>query len=191
MSITLDARGVFLPESRFDNPEEYDHSVVARLQRTQVGQVLLKHSFETPISERTQFVMEGQMAAMRGAGGANLSGTIKHQFSPRLWMQATQTILAPHITSVKGTYTFDEFTYVTGTAIQQTWLAPPRLSVTLGRKLYEETTGFVSEYFSWCDQTGKLTLDQHSRAASSLLAPGAAAFPSVCCNPTSRLCPSA
>lgn len=35
--------------------------------------------------------------------------------------------------------------FVTVNAVQQTVLAPPRLSVTLGRRLYAETTGFISE----------------------------------------------
>lgn len=34
--------------------------------------------------------------------------------------------------------------YVTVNAVQQTILAPPRVSVTLGRRLYTNTTGFLS-----------------------------------------------
>lgn len=107
----------------------------------------MRHSFETPINDNTQLIMEGTMAARQGAGGANVSGTIKHQFSPRFWAQYTQTFLAPLIGSVKGTYTIDDNTYLTGNAVVQTFAAPPRMTLTLGRRLYAETTGFISEWF--------------------------------------------
>lgn len=146
MNLTFDARGVFLPESAFDDPHHrIDHSAWARAQRLAVGQVTLKHSFETPVSEHTQVVMEGTMAAMNGRGGANLSGTVRHQFSPRIWAQFSQSVLFPYITSVKANYTFDEMTFFTFNAIAQTWVAPPRMTFTVGRQLWPATTGFISE----------------------------------------------
>lgn len=115
MSITLDARAVFLPESAFEGlegAEKIKHDPVSRLQRVMPGQVTMTHSFETPINDRTQLVMEGTMAARGGAGGANLSGTLRHQFSPRLWAQYTQSLMNPRISTLKGTYTIDENTWV-------------------------------------------------------------------------------
>ncbi|KAL1408743.1 hypothetical protein Q8F55_005556 [Vanrija albida] len=147
MSITLDARAVFLPEALFEglaNADQIKHDVWSRAQRVQTGQVVLKHSFETPVNDRTQLVMEGTMATRGGAGGANLTGTLRHQFSPRLWAQYSQTLLSPRISTVKGTYTVDENTYVTATAISQTWLAPPRITASLGRRIYPETTGYIT-----------------------------------------------
>lgn len=87
MSITLDARAVFVPPERFKNPEALSHTPLARISRVRPGQVMLKHSYETPITKDTQFIIEGTMAAKGGAGGANISGTIKHQFSPKCWAQ--------------------------------------------------------------------------------------------------------
>lgn len=88
MSIVLDARGVFLSRDLFDDPEGLvSHTPLARLARVSPGQILLTHSFETPIDDATQFVVEGTMAARGGAGGANVTGTIRHQFSPHLWIQ--------------------------------------------------------------------------------------------------------
>jgi DnaJ family protein C protein 11 len=73
-----------------EDPENLvPHDALSRLQRAGPGQILLRHSFETPINQSTQFMVEGTMAARGGAGGANISGTIKHQFSPRLWMQVS------------------------------------------------------------------------------------------------------
>ncbi|BEI82106.1 hypothetical protein CcaverHIS002_0212660 [Cutaneotrichosporon cavernicola] len=145
LNVTFDARGVFLPVSVFDDPQgKIDHSIVGRARRLAVGQTTLKHSFETPISDNTQLVVESTMAAMNGHGGANVSGTVRHQFSPRLWGQVSQSVLFPRITSVKANYTHDEMTFVTVNAIQQNWAAPPRLTMTLGRQLWPTTTGFVN-----------------------------------------------
>jgi DnaJ family protein C protein 11 len=84
------------------------------------------------------------MAAMGGHGGANVSGTLRHQFSPRLWAQVSQSVLFPRITSVKANYTHDEMTFVTVNAIAQGWAGPPRMTLTLGRQLWPTTTGFVN-----------------------------------------------
>lgn len=149
MNLTLDARGVFLPESAFDDPKHrIDHSAWGRAQRLAVGQTTLKHSFETPLSEHTQLVMEGTMAAMGGHGGANLSGTVRHQFSPRIWGQFTQSVLFPRITTVKANYNIDEMTFFTVNAISQSVAAPPRMTFTMGRQLWPSTTGFISKLAS-------------------------------------------
>lgn len=144
MSIVLDARAVFVPREAFKNPDRVSHTPWARIQRVRPGQILGKHSWETPINENTQLAIEGVMAARGHNGGANISGTIKHQFSPRFWGQYTQAFLAPRIATAKGTYTFDENTYVTGQAFVQTLAGPPRLSMSLGRRLYAFTTGFIT-----------------------------------------------
>lgn len=39
----------------------------------------------------------------------------------------------------------DPSSFVTVNAIQQTFLAPPTVSVTLGRRIYAQTTGLISE----------------------------------------------
>ncbi|GMK59100.1 hypothetical protein CspeluHIS016_0701150 [Cutaneotrichosporon spelunceum] len=145
LNLTLDARGVFLPKSAFkDLQSKVGHSVVGRAGRLAVGQTMLKHSFENPISDKTQLVIETTMAAMNGRGGANVSGTVRHQFSPRLWGQVSQSVLFPRITSLKLNYTHDEMSFITVNAIQQNWAAPPRLTFTLGRQLWPTTTGFIN-----------------------------------------------
>lgn len=106
---------------------------------------MMKHSFETPLSDRTQVVVEGTMAAMNRQGGANLSGTVRHQFSPRFWAQFSQSVLFPRITTAKATYTHDEMTFLTMNAVSQDWNSPPRMTFTLGRSLWPTTTGFISE----------------------------------------------
>ncbi|ORY35388.1 hypothetical protein BCR39DRAFT_509235 [Naematelia encephala] len=155
MTLFLDARAVFLPRSAWRRPEKLQHDPISRIQRIAPGQITLKNSFETPINKQTQLVWEGQMITRSGKGGANVMGTVRHQFSPKLWVEAGSSFLAPRVVSAKGTYVVNEHTFVTMNAVAQTILAPPRVVVRVGRQLYAETTGFITystgffSLFSW------------------------------------------
>jgi DnaJ family protein C protein 11 len=105
MSVVLDARAVF-----FNNASHMSHTPIARLGRVRPGQILMKHSFETPLNKTTQVVWTGQMVARSGAGGGNVVGTVKHQFSSKCWGEVGTSFLAPRIITGKGTYTIDEHT---------------------------------------------------------------------------------
>ncbi|GFZ49378.1 hypothetical protein JCM24511_07498 [Saitozyma sp. JCM 24511] len=91
MSVVLDARAVFLPPSFFNNASRMSHTPIARLGRVRPGQILMKHSFETPLNKTTQIVWTGQMVARSGAGGGNVVGTVKHQFSSKCWGEFSRT----------------------------------------------------------------------------------------------------
>ncbi|EIW67351.1 hypothetical protein M231_02507 [Tremella mesenterica] len=144
MSVVIDSRAVFLPKSYFSQPEKIDHSLLARIKRIRVGQIMMKHSFETPLNEKTQVVWQGQMLSRRGAGGGNVVGTLRHQFSPRLWGEVGMTMLDPRMVTSKATFTYDENTFVTLNTIQQTYKAPPSFGVVFGRRLYAQTTGLIT-----------------------------------------------
>ena len=108
MSVVLDARAAFLNESEFAHPERYSHDPWSRLQRIRLGRINMKHSFETSLAEKTQVVWQGQMASRNGVGGANVVGTVKHQFSPRFWVEMGSSLLSPYLITGKGTYVYDE-----------------------------------------------------------------------------------
>lgn len=110
ISIVLDGRAVFLPKTFFKNPEKMSHTPLARLGRIRTGQILMKHSFETAVNAKTQLVWTGQMVSRSGAGGGNVVGTVRHQFSPKFWVEGGSSVLAPRIMTGKATYTFDENT---------------------------------------------------------------------------------
>jgi len=112
MNIVIDARPVFLSKSLFDDPDRVKHDPVSRLKRMRPGRITMRHSFETAINDKTQVVWAGQMATRKGAGGANVVGTIRHQFSSRLWGEVGTTLLEPRVLTGKGTYTYDENTWV-------------------------------------------------------------------------------
>lgn len=109
-SISVDARTVFISKDKFVRPEDYQHDVISRLKRARPGQVVMTHSFEVPVNERTQVIVEGQAVSVKGRGGANIFGTIRHQFSPRLWMELRAGALEPRIITLDSTYTHDENT---------------------------------------------------------------------------------
>ena len=110
MSIVLDARAVFLARSDFDHPEHFSHDPLSRLKRVRLGRVSMRHSFETSLAKQTQMVLQGKMLTRNGQGGANVVGTVRHQFSRRLWVEAGASLLSPYVATVKGTYTHDEHT---------------------------------------------------------------------------------
>lgn len=110
INLFVDARAVFLSKSAFRNPELISHSPMARLSRIRPGRITMKHSFETEVGEKTQVVWAGQMVARSGQGGGNILGTVRHQFSPRLWVEVGSGLLQPRVLNGKGTYTHDENT---------------------------------------------------------------------------------
>ncbi|WRT68254.1 uncharacterized protein IL334_005230 [Kwoniella shivajii] len=144
IELVLDSRAVFLPRSFWKDPSIAKHDLVSRLGRVRTGRIVMKHSFEAPLSDKTQLVIEGQAMTRNGRGGANVLGTIKHQFSPRLWIELSTSALQPRVGRLKGTWTIDEDQYITWNIVQQTLGSPPQVGVTLGRRLYSDSTGFIS-----------------------------------------------
>lgn len=108
MQCSLDARAVFLSKRFFADPSVVPHDPLSRLQRLRVGQLLMKHEFSTSLSDRTQVVWAGQMLSRNGAGGGNIVGTIRHQYSPRVWLEVGSSVLNPRVGTGKATVTFTE-----------------------------------------------------------------------------------
>jgi len=112
INLVLDARAVFVPRTAFKDPDAISHTPWARVQRVRPGQIVMKHSFETPVGDKTQLQVTGQMASRNGAGGGNVVGTVRHQFSPKFWVEGGAGLLNPRVLTGKATYTVDENTYV-------------------------------------------------------------------------------
>lgn len=112
ISVVLDARAVFANRNLFRNPDAMRHDPIARASRVRPGQIMMKHSFEMPVREKTQVVVTGQMVSRGGGGGGNVVGTVRHQFGSRVWGEAGCSVLAPRVVTTKGTYTIDEYTSV-------------------------------------------------------------------------------
>lgn len=110
MTVALDGRFALLPRRAWPPQwqDKLDHGLVARVQRVGISRLVLRHSFETALSENTQLVLQGTAVAKDGQGGANIIGTIKHQYSPRLWGEVGCNVVAPRVVTAKGTWTIDE-----------------------------------------------------------------------------------
>ncbi|OCF76079.1 hypothetical protein I204_03377 [Kwoniella mangroviensis CBS 8886] len=144
IELVLDSRAVFLPKSFWKDPSIVSHDPISRLGRVRPGRSIIKHSFEVPLKDNLQVSIEGQALSRNGKGGSNVLGTIKYQFSPRLWIEFSSSALQPRVGRLKGTYTVDEDQYITWNIVQQTLGNPPQVGVTYGRRLYSDSTGFIS-----------------------------------------------
>lgn len=105
---SLDARAVFLSKKYFKDPTIVSHDPISRASRLRVGQLLMKHEFQTELNKNTQIVWAGQMLSRNGAGGGNIVGTVRHQVSPTLWVEAGSSLLNPRVGTGKVTATFGE-----------------------------------------------------------------------------------
>ncbi|KAI1315551.1 hypothetical protein EDD11_000624 [Mortierella claussenii] len=118
--------------------------VLSALKRTEIMQLYMKNSFETQLGSRTQFIVGGQMTSRSGTGGGNVIGTIRHNFSEKLNVEVGSSLLNPRIGVLKGTYSIDPLTFITGTAQVRTFQAPAPLVMTFGRRITKGATGYMT-----------------------------------------------
>ncbi|KAG0050720.1 hypothetical protein BGZ83_004504 [Gryganskiella cystojenkinii] len=114
------------------------------LKRMQIMQLYMKNSFETQFGPRTQLIVGGQMTSHSGMGGGNVVGTLRHSFSQNLNVEVGSSLLNPRIGVLKGTYSIDPLTFITGTAQVRTFNAPAPLVLTFGRKITKKATGYMT-----------------------------------------------
>ncbi|KAG8733748.1 hypothetical protein FRC11_003095 [Ceratobasidium sp. 423] len=134
---TVNASSLTIPGSRWQDK-------VAGVSQAQLG---LKHKFDTDISDRTRFTLTSRLISMRGRAGGNVFGTLKHQFSPRLQLEATSGFLEPRTVVSKAAFEVNEATTLRAesTIILANILGDvPRLTLTGQRLLDPTLTGVIS-----------------------------------------------
>ncbi|CAE7056210.1 unnamed protein product [Rhizoctonia solani] len=107
----------------------------------------LKHKFDTEISDRTRFTLTSRLVSMRGRAGGNVFGTLKHQYSPRLQLEATSGLLEPRTVVSKATFELNEATTLRAestTILANALEDVPRLTITGQRLLDPTLTGVIS-----------------------------------------------
>ncbi|KAI7847477.1 hypothetical protein BDC45DRAFT_451794 [Circinella umbellata] len=114
------------------------------LSRAQLQQLFMRHSFEGQLGPQTRAIISGSMVSRNGMGGGNVMGTVRHTVSPKLWAEATSTLLHPRVLSVKTYYNPSSDSFINSVAQTRTFYAPPILTVTAGRRLYATTTGYIT-----------------------------------------------
>lgn len=121
LTTSLDATALFAPAHKFKRGpkigdvglsvnDDRGPNFFDRFNRCGVSSLVGKASNEIGLTDRTSLDFGAQMVSRNGMGGGNLVGTIKHHWNPRLFTEATMTLMRPRILNVKGQYTFDENT---------------------------------------------------------------------------------
>ncbi|GAA6024573.1 hypothetical protein JCM10207_008657 [Rhodosporidiobolus poonsookiae] len=151
LTILSDARVAFLSSSELSRltgePEEdLALSLLQRAQTVQAKQLVLKHSFTTPVNPSTNVVVTSQLLARNGAGAGNLLFKIQHSPSSKLQLEIGTTLLRPRALTVKTTYSPspDTFLRLETTPGIRSLAAPPKFTFTVGRRIYPLTTGTLT-----------------------------------------------
>ncbi|KAG9096523.1 hypothetical protein FRC06_008565 [Ceratobasidium sp. 370] len=112
--------------------------------RAQLG---LKHKFDTIVDDHTRLTFTSRLVSMGGKAGGNVFGTVKHQFSPRLQLEATTGLLEPRTFVSKATFELNEETTLRAesTVMMANMLGDlPRLTLTAQRLLDPTLTGVIA-----------------------------------------------
>ncbi|KDE04263.1 hypothetical protein MVLG_05291 [Microbotryum lychnidis-dioicae p1A1 Lamole] len=142
LTCATDARVLFLPDEhrrKFGGPP--DMSLWQKMSTVSTRQMFLKHSFVNPISPSTTVVLTSQLLARQGTGAGNLLAKILYNPNSKLSLEIGTTLLRPRTLPLKATFTPDPDSFVTINATPKTFAAPPIFAITLGRRLFQDTTG--------------------------------------------------
>ncbi|RKP08280.1 hypothetical protein THASP1DRAFT_29913 [Thamnocephalis sphaerospora] len=112
--------------------------------KVQVLQLTLKHSYELPVTPKTSLVMTGHMISRDGLGGGNLLGTVRHMYSATAWGEVGASLLQPRHINAKIVKNLSPDSFAQVHASARTLSAPPSLSITAGRRIGKQTTGYMT-----------------------------------------------
>ncbi|CAD6887578.1 unnamed protein product [Tilletia laevis] len=148
-TVSLDASALFAPANRIPRPAARAGRPVTledRWNRVGATQMLGKHGFETGITDRVSVNFAGQMVSSNGVGNGNLIGTVKTQWSPKLFSEVSATLLRPRIGTIKGQYVINPNSFLTFLVASQTTVVPPSVTLTYGQRISSTSalTGFSS-----------------------------------------------
>lgn len=152
-----------------DDDLDYDsRGILTRFCGVWVSQFAIRHSVTKVLNEKTNLKFTSHL----GVGPRNdllsrnnLMGTIRHQFSPRLALEATAHFLDPHLVVAKASYEDNDNTLNCRVHfIPAFWnLLPPASTVSFSRRLFRHasTVGSVAWTFSPLSM-GSFEFDIHS-----------------------------
>lgn len=165
VTCAIDASTLF---ARGDDLDYDSRGLFARLRGVWVSQFAIRHSVTKVLNEKTNLKFTSHL----GLGPRNdllsrnnLMGTIRHQFSPRLAVEATAHFLEPHLVVAKASYEDNDNTLNCRVHfIPAFWnLLPPASTVSFSRRLFRHasTVGSVAWTFSPLSM-GSFEFDIHS-----------------------------
>ncbi|KAI8073127.1 hypothetical protein BC940DRAFT_324770 [Gongronella butleri] len=115
-----------------------------RLAKGNVQQLFLRHSFETELGPQTRGLIGCSMVSRNGMGGGNLLGTLRHTYSPKMTAELTATLLRPRGLTLKTFYSMSSDSFCNTTWQTKDWYSPPIATLTVGRRLFATTTGYLT-----------------------------------------------
>ena len=170
ISVQLDARKLFLPSMSPSPTTMPSRRKKINNDPVQVSAYQIRHSFSVPVElpnlfriilrreplaygtdagdqqdeipPATTFVASA-FAAFSGQGrpAANVVGTIKHQFSPKLFSEFSTLVFAPNrVFSAKTTYVFNQYLAAISTLQFYSLKAPPQAVLSLNRQVSRQGT---------------------------------------------------
>ncbi|KAM0791022.1 hypothetical protein ACM66B_004320 [Microbotryomycetes sp. NB124-2] len=144
LTVITDARVLFLADEERRQlggpPAAQDMSFAAKLATVATRQMVLKHSYTTPLDSKTSLVLTSQLLTRNGAGGGNVIGKVVYTPSSRWSIQIGTTALRPRALILRGTFVPDSDSSITVNAPVKTLTAPPQITVTMARRVFEQVT---------------------------------------------------
>ncbi|KAJ3042827.1 hypothetical protein HK097_001901 [Rhizophlyctis rosea] len=162
--LTLDATSIVAPDERvrrFGRPRvQPSGNFLQRLTIPPIVSALVKHSWDTSLSEKTDLSLQGTVTARNGLGVGNVTATVRHVHTPMLWGEVQGTLGQNPMVAGKIVKNFTPEIFGTVSAYTNTISSPPPLVLMLGRRLTPHTTGFITyktgdyEFGSWGEIDG-------------------------------------
>ncbi|KAI8872674.1 hypothetical protein GQ42DRAFT_161112 [Ramicandelaber brevisporus] len=115
-----------------------------RTNQIEVSQLHLKHSFETAVGTNSRLLVSPFITAGRGISSGNMWLTLKHSFPNRVELDLSTTLLYPRTGSFKVNWNPTLSSFVTAEGTLQSLDSPPHGTITLGRALYNNTSGYIA-----------------------------------------------
>ncbi|KDQ22380.1 hypothetical protein PLEOSDRAFT_1109490 [Pleurotus ostreatus PC15] len=135
---SLDAISLFSSDATL--PEDPWHVRCRdRLNDLRIAGVFLRHSIHKEITSQT--TISANASVQTRPTSASFTGTVRHQFSPRLTFEATSPLLRLRSPRIRGIYKDGENAVTVSTVLTPAWFlgSPPPVNVTLGRRLFPDS----------------------------------------------------
>jgi DnaJ family protein C protein 11 len=142
VSLSVDAQAILAPSAAFYGPRgPQDDSWQTRVRVVQAKGLALVQSWQAPLGEATMLEVTGTMSQRLGQRraasklGGNLIGTIRSQWTPKMYLEVSSSLLAPQVVATRAIYEIDEETSLEFSTRSMALLALPTADVTLHRLL--------------------------------------------------------
>lgn len=148
ITLNINAYPLFCPNDPqvFRNPT-VNIPVLKRFTMCHPQVLHMGHAFEVRPHNNVAFIINGFMTTQfvgQNRGFGNIRGTTRMQISPKLWVEVSAAAIKPYRFTSRGLYQIDKETYFTFDATVPTFLSPPIMNMTAGRRIGEGVNGYFT-----------------------------------------------